>query len=303
MAQTHEMLENFLNNFLKLIIVSELLNIDIDANNLEKLAKVSSDIAVDLSIGITRRKFGNDKTKKIKEGLSNVYLWLESTSTTPELYYLLMDKLSRIVMENNVDLAWKELEEFEHYLSELNKSQTKEVELGKTLEKISDMKKALINYLVSIQGDNDEAFLIIRDEVFNLILGNNIYELKISELSENERKSSDSFRLYTALKLLLDEENKIRNKRLLGEVFSISKIKDKDGKVVNVMISFASAKEILNLRENSDITVKLMRRVEDVCIFLSGSTLYGMIPCNVELDMNTEYIYKGENVFEKISQP
>jgi len=54
-----------------------------------------------------RRKFGNDKTKKIKEGLSNVYLWLELTSTTPELYYLFMDKLSRIVMENNVDLAWK----------------------------------------------------------------------------------------------------------------------------------------------------------------------------------------------------
>ncbi|ACP45292.1 conserved hypothetical protein [Sulfolobus islandicus Y.G.57.14] len=57
------------------------------------------------------------------------------------------------------------------------------------------------------------------------------------------------------------------------------------------MISFASAKEILNLRENSNIAVKLMRRVEDVCIFLSGSTLYGMIPCNVELDLNTEYIY------------
>ncbi|WP_016732410.1 hypothetical protein [Saccharolobus islandicus] len=69
------------------------------------------------------------------------------------------------------------------------------------------------------------------------------------------------------------------------------------------MISFASAKEILNLRENSNIAVKLMRRVEDVCIFLSSSTLYGMIPCNVELDMNTEYIYKGENVVEKISQP
>jgi len=72
------------------------------------------------------------------------------------------------------------------------------------------MKKALINYLVSIQGDSDEAFLIIRNEAFNLILGNNIYELKISELSENERKFSESFRLYTALKLLLDEENKVK---------------------------------------------------------------------------------------------
>ncbi|ACP49343.1 conserved hypothetical protein [Sulfolobus islandicus Y.N.15.51] len=34
--------------------MSELLNIEIDANNLEKLVKVSNDIAVDLSIGITK---------------------------------------------------------------------------------------------------------------------------------------------------------------------------------------------------------------------------------------------------------
>ncbi|QGA69204.1 hypothetical protein [Sulfolobus sp. E11-6] len=299
MAQTHEMLEKFLNNFLKLIIVSELLNVEIDMSNLERLVKVSSDIALDLSIGVTRRKFGNDKTKKIKESLSNVYLWLESTSTTPELYYLFMDKLSKIVTENNIDLAWKELEEFEHHLSELNKSQTKDVELGKTLEKISDMKKALINYLISTQGDSDEAYLIIRDEVFHLILGNNIYELKINELSEDERKSPDSFRLHSALKLLLDEENKIRNKKLLGEVFTISKIKDRNGNIINVMISFANSKEILNLRENSDISVKLLRKVQDVCIFLSGSTLYGMIPCSIELDTNTEYIYKGESIFEK----
>jgi hypothetical protein len=44
----------FLNSLPKLIIVSELLNIEIDANNLEKLVKVSNDITVDLSIGITK---------------------------------------------------------------------------------------------------------------------------------------------------------------------------------------------------------------------------------------------------------
>ncbi|ACP37497.1 hypothetical protein [Saccharolobus islandicus] len=44
----------FLNSLPKLIIVSELLNIEIDANNLEKLVKASNDIAVDLSIGITK---------------------------------------------------------------------------------------------------------------------------------------------------------------------------------------------------------------------------------------------------------
>ncbi|AAK42249.1 hypothetical protein SULI_14295 [Saccharolobus solfataricus] len=304
MAQTHEMLEKFLNNFLKLVIISELMNIDIDANNLDRLLKVSSDIAVDLSIGIARRKFGNDKTKKIKEGLSNAYLWLQSTPTTPELYYLLMDKLSRIVTEYNIDLAWKELEELENYLLELNKKkEVKDVQLGKSIETISDMKKILINYLASIQGEADEAFLIMRDEVFNLILGNNIYELKINGLSDNEKKSSDSFRLSNALKLLLDEEDKIRNKKLMGEVFTISKVKDKEGRIINVLISFATAKEILNLRESPNISVKLLRKVEDFCIFLSGSTLYGMVSCNVELDVNSVYTYKGENIFEKISQP
>ncbi|ACR41317.1 hypothetical protein [Saccharolobus islandicus] len=44
----------FLNSLPKLIIVSELLNIEIDTNNLEKLVKASNDIAVDLSIGITK---------------------------------------------------------------------------------------------------------------------------------------------------------------------------------------------------------------------------------------------------------
>ncbi|WP_338602228.1 hypothetical protein V6M85_01785 [Sulfolobus tengchongensis] len=300
MNQVHEILEDSLSSFLKLLLLGDLLNISIDEKDAERLLQASSNIALDLTRGIMRKRFGNDKIKKIDESLNNVYLTFESIDTTPELYRLLVKKLSDIAKKSDLELIWKDLEEFENYLLKFNKKEIEETELGSVLHTISEMKKALINYLASIKGDNSEAILIIKNDNFNLILGDKVYELKISGLSNSEKSSSDSLRLQKALELVLNEEEKIKRKMILGEVFSISKIKDKNGKIINAMISFADSKEILDLRKTSNITIRFLRKIDDLCLFISGNNLYAITPCNTEFELDTEYIYKGENKFEKL---
>ncbi|BDB98320.1 hypothetical protein [Saccharolobus caldissimus] len=304
MSKTHEMLEDYLNIFLKLVIIGELLNIEINLKDVEKIMENCNNIAVELSKNVFRKKFGGDRSRKLDEAINTVYTKLQAINPNVEVYLNFLRKLNEAITTHEYETIWKNLEEFESYLNSFE-GEKKTEKIGSILYTITELKIALIDYLSSIRGDSSEAFLISRNEGFSLILGDKIYQLKINGLSDEEKRSKDAFRLEKALELLLKEEEKIRGEGILGEIFTISKIKEKE-KVVNAIISFADAKRVLDIKRFTDVKVKLLKKTEDVCIFLpegEKESLYAMIPCNIELEAEKEYIFKGGNTFEKLTQP
>lgn len=292
------MLEDLLNNFLKLIIASEILNVDIDYKLIEKLTIDFNDVITELSKKIIRRKFTGDKSRKLNEEIDNIYTKLQSVKSDLNIQLLYTKKIKNVSLSSDFDLAWKELEELENYLT---KKEEEKVEiLSPIIYTITELKRALIDYLSSVSSDTSEAFLIIRGDEFMIVLGDKLYQLRINGLTIDERNSMDSIRLQKALDLLLGEENRIKNQKILGEIFNISKIKE-GNKVVNVMISFAEAKKILDIKKAIGNKVRLVKKVEDLCFFISEAekeSVYLMTPCNFELKNNEEYIYDGEKFIQ-----
>ncbi|MEM4042710.1 MAG: hypothetical protein QXR34_03705 [Saccharolobus sp.] len=294
----NEMLEDLLNNFLKLIIASEILNVDIDYKLIEKLTIDFNDVITELSKKIIRRKFTGDKSRKLNEEIDNIYTKLQSVKSDLNIQLLYTKKIKNVSLSSDFDLAWKELEDLENYLT---KKEEEKVEiLSPIIYTITELKRALIDYLSSVSSDTSEAFLIIRGDEFMIVLGDKLYQLRINGLTIDERNSMDSIRLQKALDLLLGEENRIKNQEILGEIFNISKIKE-GNKVVNVMISFAEAKKILDIKKAIGNKVRLVKKVEDLCFFISEAekeSVYLMTPCNFELKNNEEYIYDGEKFIQ-----
>jgi len=302
MSQDYKILEKTLANVIKLVIISEILNIALDYDNVEELGRTCSTLTSNLAKKILVKRIGVEKSKKVNESIERYYKLLYQSSDKLEAYFHFIETISEIAFIQDEKVIWKRLEDLENYLIKTSKEESSE-EFGATIYTISDFKRLLISYLSKIDKDNVQSVIIRKNERYYLILGDKIYELQINGLSDDEKSSKDNLRLQTALELLLKEEEKIINSGYLGEIFTVGKIM-KRGNITNVMISFANAKPILPLKP--EIKVRLLNKSDDICIFISEDdkeNLYALSPCQYELEKDNLYVYKGENAFEKINQP